>query len=125
MWVLVGCLVPQVIEATQRPHIHVYSLLYVFDPFSTLANQTQLRAGLMPAVLGIVGVAAVGDILRTFANLPTGVVQWRFGKCEWPSLRASGRGRRCGTSFPPFAPPRFFLGSPRGIEGKVGSGLGS
>jgi hypothetical protein len=70
-WVLLGCLVPQVIEAMQRPHMHQYTLLYVFDPFSTLGNQSQLRLGLMPAALGIVGVSALGAF---FANLP-GVVR--------------------------------------------------
>jgi hypothetical protein len=70
-WVLLGCLVPQLIEMMQRPHIHVYTLLYVFDPFSTLANQTTLRSGLMAPVLTIVLVSALAAFL---ANLP-GVVR--------------------------------------------------
>jgi len=74
MWVLLGCLGPQIIEAFQQPHIRSYSLLYAFDPFSTLANIDRSSGGLVSGVLPIVGVAALAVFL---ANVPSVVREIR------------------------------------------------
>ena len=81
MWVLLGCLVPQLIEMMERPHIHVYTLMYVFDPFSTLANADKLRLGYMASVLTIVLVSALAVFI---ANLPSVVREMRQTRVAKP-----------------------------------------
>ena len=91
LWVLLGCLVPQLIEMMQRPHIHIYTLLYVFDPFSTLLNADKLRLGYMTPVLTIVLVRRWRCLSRT-CRASCG----KCGKRESPSRRAwRKKMRRC------------------------------